>query len=289
MTYVLLQTGLEPPTLLQLQTAFTGVPGLTDFDAANLSRDAFGVLLRSTEQEEVFLLQFALAAQGVNTAVIPEALLPTLPPPQVIHSVECLPDALLVHDSLGQMIPHEWDDVLLIAAGQVRVEELVRIRKRRSRRPGKKQPWLTKEETVNTLLGESSPYRVEVDESNVYVEYESKIQRSEKLLLEIITGRAERRYSVMADKSAIPLFSFLGDRRTVNWRQNFRFIVQDLARLAPEAAVNRGADGIRNNGQEIFRYVSRGKFNDELVWLLWFMFNAAANPPENPPGGEEQS
>ena len=52
---------------------------------------------------------------------------------------------------------------------------------------------------------------------------------------------------------------------------NFRLLVQDLARFAPQAAINRGAYYLREGAGEAFVYPSKNAIFEEIVWLLWRM------------------
>ncbi len=52
---------------------------------------------------------------------------------------------------------------------------------------------------------------------------------------------------------------------------NFLLVVQDLLQFAPEAALNLGAQEIRENSTKPFIYPSKTAFYEEIVWMLWQM------------------
>jgi hypothetical protein len=50
---------------------------------------------------------------------------------------------------------------------------------------------------------------------------------------------------------------------------NFTLLVQDLAKYAPHAQLNRGAHHLREGVAEALRYPSKNAFFEEITWLLW--------------------
>jgi len=249
-----MQTNLEPPTLEQLKEAFRGIPGLTAVDAAMLSRDAFGILARSFEPERARALQSALAAQGVETEVVDDAGLPPLPELRIVHRLDSTPDALMICDPLGRTFPLPWQNVMLIAAGRVRMTEFKSV------------------DVPHPVMnyGRTGPYRMG-GEVIVQYDHETHEEHHDRWLLEVVITGAALRYSIVADRPMGLLFQYLGDRRTPDLDTNFKMVVKDLTGNAPEAAVNRGAYYLRENAAEPFYYPSKKAFYDEMTWLLWKM------------------
>jgi hypothetical protein len=248
MTCSVMQKNLEPPTMEQLKQAFCQVPGLTAVDAAMQSRDAFGILARSFEPERAQALQSALAAQGVETEVVEDASLPALPDLRIVHRLDSTPDALMICDPLGRSFPLPWKNVILIAAGKVRMTEF---------------------KTVDV----PRPVRNYGRHGKVVVQYdhETHEEHNDRWLLEVVITGAALRYSIVADRAICLLFQYLGDRRTGDLAGNFKLVVQDLTANAPEAAVNRGAYYLRENTADPFYYPTKKAFYDEMTWLLWKM------------------
>ena len=60
------QTGLVPPSAVQLENSFHEVPGMTAMDVSSLGKDAYGALAKDLELERALAMQSALAAQGVT-------------------------------------------------------------------------------------------------------------------------------------------------------------------------------------------------------------------------------
>jgi hypothetical protein len=251
MTCSVMQKSLEPPTMEQLKLAFCKVPGLTAVDATVLGRDAFGILARSFERGRAEALKSALAAQGVETEVVEDASLPVLPEARLVHRIDCTADALLIYDPLGRSFPLKWENIALIAAGRVNLIEFKDIRK-------------------ETKVQGRSYGRFGSAEKTV-VSHDLKEERHDRWLLEFFITGAALRYNMNADVARPMLFQGLGERLTKDLAVNFKLLVQDMMNGAPNAAVNRGAYYLRDNGTEPFYYPAKKAFYDEIIWLLWKM------------------
>ena len=245
MRYAVMQKSLEPPSVEQLQKAFRSVPGLTAADAHILGNDAFGILVKNFSDEDAATLQNALATEGVETEIVPETTLPAMPPAKFVTRAECGRDALMIYDPAGRKFPVEWQHVMLVAAGCVRLTDFKRVETTKN---------------VTRLDWQGYPHTETVTEAN------TREERNEHLGLEIVLSRAVLRYSITADKFN---FGYLGERRSKNLPENFALLVQDLAKFAPHAAVNRGAFYLREKTDQIFPYPSKNAFFEEIIWLLW--------------------
>ncbi|MGA2541710.1 MAG: hypothetical protein ABSG78_09185 [Verrucomicrobiota bacterium] len=255
MNCAVLQTDLEPPSAEQLQNAFRQVPELTAMDAAVLGKDAFGLLAKGFDLAQAAAMQSALAAQGVATEVVEEAALTELPPPKPLTKVEFTPEALQIADFMGRIVPLEWHDILVIAAGRARLVDF-------------KQSFEKK--FVTQGAGRHSNLRV-------VTHLETKEVQNDHWLLEIITGGAAQRYRAMADQpEATLLFQCLGERRGRDPAGNLTLFVQDLAKFAPAAVLNHGAFFMRENGDPSFSYPSQTAFYREITWLLWMISSGRA-------------
>jgi hypothetical protein len=252
MTCSLMQTTLEPPTTEQLKQAFRGVPGLTAMDAFTLGRDAYGVLVRSFERERAEALKSALAAQGVETELVEDASLPVLPEARLVHRIDCTPGALLIYDSLNRSFPLKWEDIMLIAAGQVNLTEFKDVR-------------------TETKVPSRSYGRFGGGSEKTIVDHNLKEEHHDRWLLEFVLAGAALRYNLNADLARPTLFLGLGERQTSDLAANFKLLVQDMLKGAPQAAINRGAYYLRENSLEPFRYPAKKMFYEEMVWLLWKM------------------
>ena len=245
MPFAVLQTDLNPPTLEQLQRAFRHVPGLTASDGHILGRDAYGVLVKNFPAEHAVALQGALRIEGVETEIVDESYLPAMPPGKQINRLDCVPEHLLIYDPLGRSFPLPWPHVMLIAAGMARVTEFVRV------------PEESRKVRFNMNGGAYVEHRTE---------YHSREERNEQCVAEIIISGAVLRYSINAERFN---FMSLGGRRTGDATQDFALLIQDLARFATNAVLNRGAEAIRRN--QPFAYPTRNAFQEEIVWTLWQM------------------
>lgn len=255
MNCAILQTALDLPDLEKLKRAFRSAASLTAVDAQILRKEAFGILVRDKPLTEATTLQSTLRTEGIETHVVVENELPVLPATKLVKRVNCTPEALRVYDPAGDDFPVHWEHVALIAAGRVTKSHF------------------PKEETtrVAQYVRPRPENRFEYEYVETVTEVEYHERRKPHLMLDILLGRAAARFRIVADESAPLLFSYLGERRTNSLPQNFRLLVQDLCRFAPNAALNRGACCLRENTGELFAYPTMSAFLAEIIWLLWWM------------------
>ncbi|EEF60544.1 hypothetical protein [Pedosphaera parvula] len=253
MPYAVVQKDLEAPAIERLKAAFRNVPGLTAIDAQTVGNDAFGILVKGFTLENANRLNQALQAQGVETEVVEESMLPTLPPGPNTTFVDCTPEQLVVYDSLNRPVQVDWQSVVLIAAGKVPLIEFNKIRV----------------ETPASPFDPANFGREYEYQPRTNTEYETREERQHHLLLEIILEGGISRYGIDAGKSAHLLFRYLGERKTRDLQANFTLLIQDLASFAPHAAVNRGTYYFRERAAQPFFYPSKNAFYEEIIWLLW--------------------
>ncbi|HXG49232.1 MAG TPA: hypothetical protein VNO52_16530 [Methylomirabilota bacterium] len=253
MAYALLQQELLPPEVEQLKRAFSVWPALTEIDAHTVARDAFGILLKGLELEQANLLQASLRKEAIETVVIKESDLPAIPAARVIKQVEFLPTHLTMFDPIRRKIELPWTDILLIGAGNVRLQEMRRIK---------------------TSHGEPQVRAVGVVQDNPGVSRPKEEARFH-YVLEIFTADAAARYSLTADDFD---FDCLGARVSANLEDNFATLVGAIEEYAPHASLNQGAYLICKESRPPFKYPSKAAFWEELTWMLWRI--AEANKAE---------
>ena len=245
MSYAVMQKELMPLSLEVLQRAFRAVPGLTAFDAHTIRNDAFGILVKNFPKESAVAMQGALRSEGIETEIVDQNLLPSMPQTKFVNRLACSEAGLEIYDPIGRSFLVEWGHVMLMAAGAVTTNEFVRR---------------VKERPVTQYSGDGSSY----------VEYQTEVNHKEErvvhLLLEIVLTRAVMRYSITADKFD---FRYLAERRTKNVSKDFLTLAGDLAKFAPHAGLNRGMTSLLDERGEIFSYPSKNAFFEEIIWMLW--------------------
>jgi hypothetical protein len=266
--FAVLQQTLDIPDVERLKRAFHGVPGLVEADAYGLARDAFGILVKCETVERAALLQGSLRREGIETQIVDEADLPVLPPTKFLRRVECLPEGLRVFDTLDRDFLMPWGQVLMIAAGSVKVSTFERVRVERDVHGG--APPLP----GRGLFDRTPRLRVEQE-----VGYDTKEQQSPHLMIEILLGQNAARLSITADRNSGLLFHYLGERRTASLPQNFALLVRDLAQFAPHALLNHGARQLHDGVDALFAYPSKNAFVEEILWRVWHWQTG------QPPGG----
>lgn len=226
MSYAILQKELVVPEVERLKRAFGVWPELTGIDAQTSANDAYGILLRGLDVERANALQEALLKENVETVVVEESKLPSLPPGRIGRQAEFDAAHLTLFDPMRRASRVAWTDVHFIASG------LVRIREGSKARAGA----------------------------------ESNDDQSGHLLLEIFLREGMGRFSVDGREFS---YEHLGGRLTDDAAMNFVFFVQDLARNAPHAGLNRGAWAACQKPPELFPYPNKQAFQEELTWMLW--------------------
>ena len=258
--FAILQRSLEIPDVEKLKRAFRLVNGLTESDAHTLANDAFGILVNNLSPTDAMTLQGALQAEGVETAVVLQTDLPQLPPTKFVHQMDCLPNALVVHDAIGREFPVPWDQIMLIAAGRVRLTVFEQQRVTPSQSP--------LQATLDSWWPVGPRSRSVSQLGPEYVSRESLVPR---LLLEVLLARAVMRFQIEGERFR---FNYLGNRKRPELAENFALLAQDVMKFAPQAIVNRGAYFLRENSTTVFEYPSRHAFYEETTWMLWQMANA---------------
>ena len=258
--FAILQRSLEIPDVEKLKRAFRLVNGLTESDAHTLANDAFGILVNNLSPTDAMTLQGALQAEGIETAVVLQTDLPQLPPTKFVHQMDCLPNALVVQDAIGRELPVAWDQIMLIAAGRVRltVFEQERVTPSQSPLQAALVPWWPVLR-IGRSVSQPAPE---------YVSRESQVTR---LLLEVLLARAVTRFQIEGERFR---FDYLGERKRPELAENFALLVQDVMKFAPQAIVNRGAYFLRENTSTVFDYPSKHAFHEEITRMLWQMANA---------------
>jgi hypothetical protein len=247
MSYSILQSTLEIPSVEKLKVAFQSVSCLTNLDAQHLAKDAYGILVRNLDKADAGTLHQALAGQGIETKIVPDNQVPAVPHGKIIQRMDVSPESLVLYDPLGRPFSLPWEHVMLVAAGRVRMSEFKRVRK---------------EHVITQADAFGNPY------TEVEVDYSTREEQNYHLLLEIVLTGAVIRYLVNGSKFN---FQYLGNRLQENLTGNFSLLVQDICQRAPHAVLNRGAYHFRGKSDEPFLYPSKNAFYEEFTWLLWRM------------------
>jgi hypothetical protein len=243
MAYAIVQKELVVPEVEQLQRAFRVSPDLTRLDAQTAANDAYGILLRGVDPRQADALRDALLRERVEIELVEESKLPVIPSARIIQQVEFHVSHVTLYDPMRRAAEVAWRDIVFIAAGYVRMRE-VRRHCGALDEPG----------IHSTGIGQETS-------STSHAREEEHIH----MVLEIFASGGTR-YSLSADEF---IFDHLGARLSNDLAMNFVSLVQDLAREAPHAGLNRGAFKACQQPPELFPYPSKAAFNEELTWMLW--------------------
>jgi hypothetical protein len=257
---------LEIPPVDGLRRAFESVRLLTAADAPTLARDAFGILVRNLPAEDAAVLHRALAAEGIATDLVPEKLVPRLPPTKYVRQLDFGEDCLVIRDPLGRPVPIEYRHLRILAAGEVEITQF--------QRPGAPASGSVPRYFTTSAL------RLELEELSRNLDTPAREVRVRKHLLELIVGQGAARFSIEADAESHLLFQVLGDRRTRDFLQDLSLFVRELCRFAPSLILNRGAYSLRAEPPAPLFYPTRNAFDEELIWIQWQTLRPAAGTGE---------
>jgi len=245
MPYAIVQKTLDMPGREQLVAAFRSLPDLTDYDAASMAKDAFGILVERLPMAKAGRLLQALHANGVEAEMVDHNALPPLPAANPIRRADLTLEAFVAYDVVDRPNEVAWNDVLLIAAGAVQVTEFNHV--------------VTERVTMDYTSGRSAVPIVKY-------EHEDKAEDQCRMRLELFLAVPPGRYQIAAEKFS---FACLGDRVGAHTGASFAAFVVECARRSPRAVLNRAAQLLTEDASRLIRYPSRHAFEEESVWQLW--------------------
>ena len=246
MSYAIVQTTLEKPSVDALRDAFRRVSWLTDIDASIMARDAYGIIVENQSYAQAEALSHALASQGIVHRMIDQVQMPELGIRHQLRRMDCMAEGPVIYDPLGRPIPGRWSDVRLVAAGLVGVREIQRSVKERTTYRG--TGW--QGGVVPVTVREISEKQVALD----------------KLIMELYLGDGPTRFRVVADKFH---YNYLENRVCMSHADNFALLVRDIARYAPHALFSQGVESLVDDEITTFSYPTEHAFMEEIRWLRW--------------------
>jgi hypothetical protein len=248
---------LQYDAVARFLAAYRGVPL---FDARIAAKHSWGFLGEKLTEEEARRLADAASAQGLEAAVVPEAKAGPLPDPLPVHELRCSPEALAY--TVGTS-PEErrapWDSVAVASA--VGLREEFRSQKTVQEGPSQGQRLAS----LGITLATGIPIHIGGKKKEVV---KNVVKADFFLYMDVFlrVGPAYSRLHVDAQKFR---FTYLGERRQPAVLGNFRLVLEDLARYAPGARLNKG---VRTSlaGQPFLAagYDSMADYEKECRWLL---------------------
>lgn len=235
-------------------------------DAGPVARDAFGILVKQLESEEALALQAALWREGVETDVVDQAVLPSLPASRWFRRVAARESGFVGCDPYDRELILPWDSLALVSAGLVQSTELIRPASpaRDSHGPG--LSW-----DLGALLdypgfhaglhlGGSPGLR------QAHTPATPRERSVWRWTADLFLAGGTARFSVRADQ-----VHFLDGRPPGETDRLTAFLelLRVVATRARRAVLNRVAFALREGQTDTIAYPSRNAYQEELVWLLW--------------------
>jgi len=248
--YAVLQTSLDQPiTREALEAAVMSTQTFTKPDCARLQRELFGFVAEKLSQEDALGLQAGLRAQGIETEVIDEADLPTLPTPHRPQSFMLSNDGVTLTDFAGQSTLVPISTLVFAAGGHL------------------KHPHVA--ERKSELVLKSGPSQ------GIVAELKMVPAKQPKEVLEFriefyVTQNPFRFQCILDDKTALRANDQILKLRD---RDQLDDLLLTLADTLPSDQTNLGIK--KAAAGEDFVYPSVHAFEEEIVWSLYRMARGA--------------
>ena len=215
-------------------------------DCARLLRESFGIVAGGLLQDDALALQAALRARGIETEVVSETDLPSLPMPHHPQSVTVADDGVTVADYTGQRTLLPMSTFVFAASGHLK--HLANLSQR--------NPELTPRQ-----IPKGGTYYV------VEMVTERQPKEVEEFRIEFYFTQEPFRYQCVLDDKAIVHAN--GQILKLRDRSQLDSLLLMFASTFPADQTNCGIKKIVS-GQE-FIYPSVHAFEEEIVWSLYRM------------------
>jgi hypothetical protein len=264
-----MQSRLEIPDREALRRAFRAGGGLTPMDAPHVARDAFGLLLKNLEHDDAVTLHQALGREGIETELVNQADLPTLPEWKQVRRVAVRETGLVVCDPYGRELEIPWENLSLISAGLVWDTEFVRTS---SPSGGSDHSDdfadILALRTVNALsmgnwgmpmssgLTSFAPTPISSSQERQVWRWGADLFLKGVPLRFIL--RPEQLQFIDQDQRAAPdpTLAFLE-------------LIRTISQHSPIALTNRVVYALREGHTDTLSYPSRNAYQEEMIWILW--------------------
>jgi hypothetical protein len=249
---ILTNPTLPPPEQLAVLLAAHGKIPL--IDARQQARKAGGFLGESLSEDDARSLSRAAAEQGLGTRVIPTDSIPALPEPALVHTGRAAPEGF--YYTVGSEPDEQsapWGDIHLV--GALAVQEAFTVTKTVKEGPSAGERAVKMGLTLMTGIPMGMGRAKEV---------QKRVQSSELLFYMDILLKG-RRLHMDGQKFN---YAALGNRRGTQGLGNFKLILQDVIRGAPDALKNKGAHVfLSDQPLNTMGYKNQQDYEKEMTWL----------------------
>ncbi len=235
MTHAVVQPSAVELDLPTLANAFTASGVMAAHDAVAIANHRSGVFAGGLTAERAEALRQALRAGGIECVVIKQSEL-ELPRRLTLKRVDISAEHLVVYDALDRPQPKAWDEVVVVAVGDLQ---------------------FTERERKVTSIKKRSHVRMDVSYGT---------RQGQRLTMALVLKNGEYHYA-QADTF---LYHGLGDRQTNDRGANFMFVIWQVLSHAHHALPNRGVLAMQPADTGLLGYPSVQAFEREIAWLWWY-------------------
>lgn len=249
--YAVLQISLEYTISREvLESVILATEGLAKPDCARLQRDILGIVAGGLSQNDALGLQAGLRAHGIETEVVSESDLPSLPAPHHPQSFAVTSEGVIVTDYAGQDRLFPIETFVFAAGGHVKHVEMLPQRNMEF-----VQKYVARGEFRNVL--EMVPEKQPKEITEFRVEF-------------YFTEEPFRFQSILGEKTIVRAYGEVLKLRDQNQLDS---LLLKLANTLPSDQVNLGIKKVAD-GEE-FLYPSVHAFEEEIVWSFYRMAHEA--------------
>lgn len=251
---VILGESKEIPTV-QIAEALAAHKKIPFQDAIHDVRVSWGFLGHNLAEMEAHELAAALISKGIPAQALPVDSLRDLPIAQFVKALELRGAELVLTLPSGEMHSVAYDQIKVIAGTGLTVREVSKEKVTEGRTNTQKMV------NVGLLL---SGIPLSVGKRKTVVE-KTTVKEDILFYLDLLVEGPTRRFRI--DAQALS-YSFLKERMLHNTLQNFKTLLGELTRSAPQAHVNRGTRFLVKN--QILTQMGYESFSDlerETLWL----------------------
>jgi hypothetical protein len=252
--YAVLQTSLEQPiTRETLEAAVMATQTLAKPDCVWLQRDLFGIIAENLSQDDALGLQAGLRAQGIETEVIDETNLPSLPTPHHPQSFTVTGDGVTVAGFSGHDTLLPISTVVFAAGGHV--NHLANV-------PQRKMEWVQK------YVGHGMTRDV------VEMVTERNLKQVLEFRIEFYATQNPFRFQCILDEKTV----LRADDQILKLRDRDQLdnLLLHLANTLPPDQTNLAIQKVAAG--EDFVYPSVHAFEEEIIWSLYRLATRGPRP-----------
>lgn len=234
-----------------LVKAFSHVKSLTALDADTMARDANGIIAAHVSFDDARIIVRELDALGVPCQVLSQEDIPDLPNRILSRQARLHNGCLELQDALGRPLRHAAENLFMLCAGAVMLEEQVR----------------EKVEEIRGVLSQHRSGRYGQHRAPPKTYTRTRYETRRCRVCDVFLNREPWRVRLLDGACpgvvmGLAMNDTQRDAAFAEW-------IRQLVAVAPQAIRNRGVSSCLKDGAALYSYSSRHSFEEECRWWCW--------------------